>query len=493
MIYVQLINNDLQYEIRELIKVFFFHEEIIFIENLAEYPNRGILIINKLEAKDGNLASVTRIYRDSKQVCEKREENLQNINIREKEIKKKIRIGIRKNVYESLIEVSTKEAPWGILTGVRPVKIVHNLLDRQNNEREIKQILSNEYKISKEKTDLVWDICKKQRQYLYPLDEKRFSLYIGIPFCPSRCLYCSFPALNIKRYENLIDEYTEKLIYEIKNIKSLMGHRTISTVYIGGGTPTSIPRRNLEKIILNVYENFSRSKIKEITVEAGRPDTINSSMLNMLHRNKINRISINPQTMNDETLKLIGRKHKSKDIIKSFYLAKEIGFDIINMDLILGLPGEGLNEVEKTLVIVKELEPDNLTVHTLAVKRGSRFKETMDKYAISDQATIIEMLNRTQDCAKEIGLEPYYLYRQKQILGNLENIGYSLEGKECIYNIRMMEEKETVMAAGMGAVSKIYFPEEDRIERVPNVKSLEEYLSRIDEMIERKSKVLNGS
>lgn len=210
----------------------------------------------------------------------------------------------------------------------------------------------------------------------------------------------------------------------------------------------------------------------------------------MLNRNKVDRISINPQTMNDNTLRLIGRKHNSLDIIKSYYMAREIGFDIINMDLIVGLPSEGLNEINNTLEEIKKLRPENLTVHTLAVKRGSKFRETMDKYSVEDQSIIGKMLKETKKYANEMNLKPYYLYRQKQILGNFENIGYSLEGKECIYNIRMMEEKETIMAAGMGAVSKIFFPMENRIERVPNVKSLEEYLNRVDEMVERKHEVL---
>lgn len=489
MIYLNLIGHDFRYEVQELIKIFFFKEDIIFIEDVEEYPGSGIFIQNILEQNE-KINSITKVYKDNKLIFEYTEENLQNVEIGQGDFKKKLRIGTKKSLYNALINISDTKAPWGILTGIRPVKIAHTLLDEGLYEGKIQEILLNEYKISFEKAQLILDICKSQRKYLYPLDENIFSLYISIPFCPTRCLYCSFPSCSINRYSEYVDEYTNKLIYEIDNIKELMKDKLISTIYIGGGTPTAIPIDNLEKIILNVYKNFGRENIDEITVEAGRPDTINKEVLNMLNRNKVDRISINPQTMNDNTLRLIGRKHNSLDIIKSYYMAREIGFDIINMDLIVGLPSEGLNEINNTLEEIKKLRPENLTVHTLAVKRGSKFRETMDKYSVEDQSIIGKMLKETKKYANEMNLKPYYLYRQKQILGNFENIGYSLEGKECIYNIRMMEEKETIMAAGMGAVSKIFFPMENRIERVPNVKSLEEYLNRVDEMVERKHEVL---
>ena len=490
MIYLNLIEHDFRYEVRELIKIFFFKEDIIFIEDIKEYPDNGILLQNILEQGE-KFNSITKVYKDNELIFEYKEENLEGIEIGQGDLKKKLRIGTKKSLYNALINISDTEAPWGILTGIRPIKIAHALLDEGLDEQKIQEILLNEYKISLEKVQLILDICKSQRKYLYPLDENKFSLYISIPFCPTRCLYCSFPSCSINRYSEYVDEYTDKLIYEIDNIKKLMNGKSISTVYIGGGTPTAIPVENLEKIILNVYKNFGRDNIEEITVEAGRPDTINKEVLNMLNRNKVERISINPQTMNDKTLRLIGRRHNSLDIIKSYYMAREIGFDIINMDLIVGLPSEGLKEINNTLEEIKKLSPENLTVHTLAVKRGSKFKETMDKYSVEDQSIIGKMLKETEKYAKEMNLKPYYLYRQKQILGNFENIGYSLEGKECIYNIKMMEEKETIMAAGMGAVSKIFFPRENRIERVPNVKSLEEYLSRVYEMVERKYKAIS--
>ena len=486
MIYVNLNYEGFQYEIHELIKIFFFGEEILFIDNIKDYSGEGLLIEIKLMEKENKTDGLVKIYRNEDLIVENKEEDLRSIEIGEDNSKKRIKIGLKKLLYKSLCQISETKAPWGVLTGIRPMKIAHGLLDNGVEEKDIRNILLNQYKISREKINLIMDICKVQRQYLYPLDENRFSLYIGIPFCPSRCLYCSFPSCNINKYSKYVDEYTDKLIYEIDSIRALMKGKSISTVYIGGGTPTAIPIENLENIILAIYKNFNRDNIEEITVEAGRPDTISKEMLKMLNKNNIDRISINPQTMNDNTLKLIGRKHNSMDIVKSYYLAKEIGFNIINMDLIIGLPGEGLREIQNTLNEIQKLNPENLTVHTLAIKRGSKFIETMDKYPIKDQAIIGEMLQKTESFSKYMKLYPYYLYRQKYMAQNLENVGYAKKGNECVYNIKMMEEKETIMAAGMGAVSKIFFPKENRIERAPNVKSLEEYLNRTEEMLKRK-------
>jgi len=478
MIYIHLIGHNFEYEVRELTKEFFFNEEIEFVDSIDEY-HEGILIISRLSNNGKKLMSKVEIYED-KQLVYYDDINIDTIDIGRDDIYKKIKVGITTNLYNGLNIISPVKAPWGILTGVRPLKIVHDLLDKNYSLDSIYQILTEGYMLFPEKANLLLSIANKQRKYIYPLDEKRFSLYIAIPFCPTRCIYCSFPACSIGKYGHMVDIYTDKLIYELDEIGKLMKDYNISTVYIGGGTPTAIPVKNLERIIKAVYNNFDKEKIKEFTVEAGRPDTINYEMLKMLKDNYVNRISINPQTMNDETLKLIGRKHTSSDIVDVYHKAKEVGFPVINMDIIVGLPSEGVEEIKKTLNRIEELDPENLTVHTLAVKRGSKFREVMDQYQINDQNIIYKMLKETSDYAKRMKLEPYYLYRQKMMLGNFENVGYAKEGKECLYNIKMMEEKETIIAAGMGAISKIYYPEEDRIERVPNVKSLQEYMDRVD-------------
>lgn len=492
MINVLLINHETEYELTELIKVFFPGEDILYINKQEEYLGKGILIINSLYEEDEELYASTQIYRDNNLIGQ----SAQSINFTEVyggSIDKNIRIGIKKSLYNTLISLSENEIPWGVLTGIRPVKIVHDLLDKDIDEKEIIRVLTEEYRLRLDKAQLILDIGNKQRKYIYPLNKDRYSLYVSIPFCPTRCLYCSFPALPIGRYENHVKKYTSTVIYEIEKISEMMKGKEINTVYIGGGTPTAIPPVELEKIIQAIYNNFGEKSIREFTVEAGRPDTITKDYLTMLNKNGIGRISINPQTMNDDTLKLIGRQHKAQDIIKTFYMAKEIGFDVINMDLIVGLPGEELTHIKRTLEEVKKLDPENLTVHTLSVKRGSKFKETIDKFSLQSQETLSAMLKETIEYSQRMELEPYYLYRQKQILGNFENIGYSKPKMECIYNIVMMEEKETVLAAGMGSVSKIFFPEENRIERVPNFKDLKEYLERIDELIQNKKMALKNN
>lgn len=491
MIYVYLKGHDFEYDVRELIKVFFFNEDIVFIHDEEEYMGNDILLKNILTHNKDGISSTTMIYMDNELLFSNSITNIQDIKIEQDNLKKKIKVGIKQNIYDSLTKISETSAPWGILTGIRPVKIVHSSLDKGLDEEEIFSILNYQYRLFKDKAKLIMDICKRQRKYIYPLNENRFSLYVSIPFCPTRCLYCSFPTCSVARYEDFMDEYTDKLIYEIGQIGDMMKEKTISTVYIGGGTPTAIPIDNLDRIIKAIYEYFGHDNIVEMTVEAGRPDTIYREMLEMLKENNVERISINPQTMNDNTLKLIGRRHYSKDIVESYYLAREIGFDIINMDLIVGLPTEGVKEITNTLKEIEKLNPENLTVHTLSIKRGSKFKATMDRYKIESQRIIDEMLENTRKFAEHMKLKPYYMYRQKQILGNMENIGYAKEGKECIYNIVMMEEKETVVAAGMGGVSKVFYPKENRIERISNVKSLEEYLNRVEEMVERKRELLS--
>ena len=491
MIYIFLEGHDFKYDIFQLTKAFFPDEEIVFLEKQEEYNSQGYLLKNILYERDNKIYTKTSLYSDGSFLIDKFQP-IDHIDIGKNSIRQSIKIGIKKTFYESFLSIANRNMPWGILTGIRPAKIIHDLLDRKIDETKILKILMQEYKLAPEKANLIIDIVKRQRKYIYPLNKDKFSLYISIPFCPTRCIYCSFPSIPVDRYKNYIEDYRDKLIWEIKKIRQLMDGKSINTVYIGGGTPTAIPIKDLEKIIGAVYLCFEKKNIKEFTVEAGRPDTINKEVLNMLNKYNIDRISINPQTMNDKTLKLIGRNHNKKDIKRAYHLAKEIGFKIINMDLIVGLPSEGKDEITNTLMEIEKLNPENLTVHTLAVKRGSKFRETMDKYTIGNQDTIEEMIRETTNFANKMQLKPYYLYRQKQMMGNFENIGYSKEGMECIYNMAIMEEKETIMAAGMGAVSKIFFPSGNRIERVPNFKGMKEYLERGDELIKRKEKGLKN-
>jgi oxygen-independent coproporphyrinogen-3 oxidase len=490
MIKVYLEGHDYKYEVQTLLRIFYFNSRIDFIESKVLDNNQDLLIENVLFSDNDKYGVETKVIKENECISRHIIKDVNKIDIKEDNIIKKIKIAIKQSLYEALSVVNDTSTPWGILTGIRPTKIIHDLLDRGYSVKDTEKVLTETYKVSKEKTELIQRIAQRERKYLYPLDKNKFSLYISIPFCPTRCLYCSFPSNTLSRWDHLVDNYTDKLIYELDKIGELMKDKEIVSVYIGGGTPTSIPTENLDKIIKEVYRNFSKDTLKEFTVEAGRPDTINREVLEMLKENNIGRISINPQTMNSSTLKLIGRKHTPEDIISSYLLAREVGFDTINMDLIIGLPEEEAKDVEFTMKEIAKLNPDNLTVHTMAVKRASRLKENIDKFNMTDQSKVEEMLNITRKYTRDMDMHPYYLYRQKQILGNFENIGYAKDGKECIYNILIMEERQTIIAAGAGGISKFFYPNENRIERVPNVKDLNEYLSRIDEMIDRKKKFL---
>lgn len=491
MVYILLEGHDIKYDLVELLRIIFYGKEILYIDSINEYPGKGILVINILYEEKGKTYAKTELYIDNV-LIKSFIENINEISVYRDSIEKDMKVAIKKTLIDALVETTNTKLPWGILTGIRPVKIPHDMIDKNINEEEIKNVLVNEYRLDLNKSNLILEIAKSQRKHIYPLNKDRYSLYISIPFCPTRCLYCSFPSLPIDKYNEYVKEYTMKLIYEIDRISELMEGKEINTVYIGGGTPTAIPPRELEKIIQNIYLRFGENNIKEFTVEAGRPDALTKEYLKMLSENNINRISINPQTMNDKTLKLIGRNHTSEDIMRTFHLAKEMNFKSINMDLIIGLPGETIKELHETLHKIKSLNPENLTIHTLSVKRGSRFKDTMGEYELQNQNTIREMLDETTKFAEGMELIPYYLYRQKQTLGNFENVGYGKLGMECIYNIAMMEEKETILGMGMGSVSKIFSPHRNKIERVPNFKGLKDYMTRIDELVENKKKALKN-
>lgn len=490
MIFVYLEGHNFRYEVNELIKVFYFNTEIQFIDDKALIDNQSLLIVSTLSNIIDKVTVTTKVFEGEDVISSNLIDDISKIDIKDNNYVKISKIAIKQSIFDSLSKISSTKVPWGVLTGIRPTKIVHDLLSKDIEKIKIMDILVKQYKLSKEKAKLTLDIAIVEKKVTDLLDNNKFSLYVNIPFCPTRCLYCSFLSNPINKYGDLIDIYTDKLIYEIRKTKALLKDKTIDTVYIGGGTPTSLPVKNLNKIIKNIYEFFNKKYIREITVEAGRPDTINEDMLLMLRDNDIKRISINPQTMCEKTLSAIGRNHTPQDIIDAFKLAKNIGFETINMDIIVGLPGEGPEQIKVTMDEIRKLNPENLTVHTMAIKRASRLKENLEEYSLTAQDTIEEMLSITKNYATNMDMHPYYMYRQKQILGNYENVGYTKPEKECIYNILIMEEKQTIIAVGAGGTTKICYPKENRIERVPNVKDLKEYIDRVDEMIQRKEKYI---
>ena len=394
---------------------------------------------------------------------------------------------VKRILYHMLSERTKRTLPWGTLTGIRPTKIPLHLLEEGRGEEEIADFMHETYLCSDEKTDLAISIAKREKALLERLDyEDGYSLYVGIPFCPSRCLYCSFTGYPADQWEKKMDAYLDALEQELRFLSESLPGKKCNTIYIGGGTPTTLSAMRLDRLITMIEHYIPMEHVLEFTVEAGRPDSITRDKLRAVRRHRVDRISINPQTMHQETLDLIGRRHTVEQVIESFHLARDLGYDNINMDLIVGLPGEGEQEVHHTMEEIKALDPDSLTVHSLALKRATRLNLFKDRYREISFENSRAIMDMTADGAAAMGMRPYYLYRQKNIAGNFENVGYAKVDKAGIYNILIMEEKQTIMAVGAGASTKLVFDQRRRIERVENVKDVNHYLARIDEMIERK-------
>ena len=397
---------------------------------------------------------------------------------------------VKKLFYQMLIRRTGRTLPWGSLTGIRPTKIALSRLMERWREEDIRSFMKETYMASDEKIDLCIEIGAREKALLAPLDyERGWSLYVGIPFCPTTCLYCSFTSYPVGKWKGRMEEYLSALFKEMEYTAGRMEGRPLDTIYIGGGTPTSLEAEELDRLLSRMEQLFDTGHALEFTVEAGRPDSITREKLAVLRSHGITRISINPQTMNQKTLDLIGRRHTVEMVKEKFLLAREMGFDNINMDLIIGLPGEGMEELSHTLEEIRALSPDSLTVHSLALKRAARLKLEWDQYVDLGMVNTQEMIDLTARFARELGMEPYYLYRQKNMAGNFENVGYARPGKACIYNILIMEEMQTIAACGAGTTTKVVFPQENRRERCENVKEVEQYISRIDEMLERKARV----
>lgn len=392
----------------------------------------------------------------------------------------------KKFLYICLCEETGKELPWGNLTGIRPTKIAMGMLENGQSDDEILEYMKKEHFVSAEKAELSLDIAKREKSLLDTLHyENGYSLYIGIPFCPTTCLYCSFTSYPICSWKTKMDQYLDAVFKEIDFVAEAYKDKILDTVYIGGGTPTTLEAEELDRLISKVKSAFNFETVKEFTVEAGRADSITYEKLKVLKKHNVSRISVNPQTMKEETLKIIGRRHTVSDVMEAFHMAREIGFDNINMDIILGLPGEMEEDVSYTMEEIKKLNPDSLTVHSLAIKRASRLHSWIMENGIATLNNTDKTMEIAAKAAEDMELKPYYLYRQKNMSGNFENVGYAYPGKEGIYNILIMEEKQTIVALGAGSITKVVLPD-GRIERCDNVKDVGLYIEKIDEMIERK-------
>ena len=477
MIQIQCKETLYTYNLYHITKAFFPNAEIKQCVDAEQEP------LVRIELDDGSCFLL-----DAKEF----EENQKKEDAQEK---KKI---VTKMVYRFLSEKTGQEMAWGMLTGVRPTKLAMHQMENGMNEAQAKAFLQKVYCVSEKKARLAVDIACREKALLSKLDYLNgFSLYVGIPFCPSICSYCSFSSSPIDVWSPRMDDYLKALCIELHHIAKETEGKTLNTIYIGGGTPTTLTAKQLEKL-LNVVDglflNEERgAELLEYTVEAGRPDSITKEKLEVICSHPVTRISVNPQTMQQKTLDLVGRKHSVQAVKDIFHLARELGFDNINMDLIAGLPGENAEDMRDTLRQIEELSPDSLTVHSLAIKRAARMAQEQPVRDLHTEIT--EMVEDAAKTAEKLGLVPYYLYRQKNIAGNFENVGYAKADKAGIYNILIMEEKQTIYAAGAGATTKIVLPEKIKTEngketnliRIENVKNIEEYIARIDEMIKRKS------
>ncbi|MEG1255451.1 coproporphyrinogen III oxidase [Clostridium sp.] len=403
---------------------------------------------------------------------------------------------VKKAVFVYLREVTGKLLPWGTLVGIRPSKKALDLLEKGYTEEQVISEFKDRHETQEEKSKLCMDVARYEKNIVNK-DKNTISVYVGMPFCPTRCVYCSFTSNPIGSCKPIVKDYLYSLTKEITSISKYIEEKglTIESVYFGGGTPTSINEEEFEDIMNKIYRSFVQGKdVKEFTVECGRADSITESKLLSMKKYNVNRISINPQTMNDETLKIIGRNHNSDDVEKCFKLARKLGFDNINMDMIIGLPSENLTHINNSCKKIFQLQPDNITIHGMSIKRGSKLYENMvnnKKYRVPEQQELNNMYGATKQLSQDLNMKPYYMYRQKNMVGSMENVGYCTDEKICIYNIQMIEEKQTIIALGADGVSKVVFLDENRIERFANVKDVREYNKRIDEMISKKIALLD--
>lgn len=466
MIYIKISDMDFYDDAVVLIKSFYPRTEVMQYQEQAEQIRtaQDIVIEPEVPEKDGRS-------------------------------KKELHEAFKCTLYTKLSAQLNKTLPWGYLTGVRPSKIAYTLLEKGADREQILEEFTKKHLVSEKKAQLALQVAQTEKSILEKMDYKKgYSLYIGIPFCPTTCLYCSFTSYSLAAYQSKVQPYLEALLKEMKYVSEAMRGRRLDTVYFGGGTPTTLSAGQLDMLLTELERQFDLSACRELTVEVGRPDSITYEKLCVLKAHHVDRISINPQTMNQQTLDLIGRRHTVEQIEEAFALAGKAGLDNINMDMILGLPGENKEMVQHTLEKIKALAPESLTVHSLAIKRAAALNIWREKYLDLQMDNSDEIVSMAADYAHQMGHQPYYMYRQKNMAGNFENVGYSKPGLECIYNILIMEEKQTIIAMGAGASTKIVFQNETeggqagRIERIENVKDVTNYIQRIDEMIERKRK-----
>ena len=462
------------YELTLFYKLFFDKDEDITVCSNFEYKNNLINVYTEIVYED-------RVYIEDYYFP------FDINNKSDKLIKKIFTASCTKSFCHAAKKIKNINLPWGVMCGIRPAKNVRELFEEGYSDEEITKIFKIVYEVSDEKTELAKTVAENEKLLLSQIGKNSVSIYIGIPFCPTRCLYCSFVSTDVRVSGKYMNEFVDKLLIEIDKTAEIINKlgMYVENIYIGGGTPTTLLAEHLTKIFKSLKNNFDFSKIKEFTLEAGRVDTITEEKLITAKMGGVNRISINPQTMNNITLKKVGRAHDDKMIRDCYKIARKIGFNI-NMDLIAGLPDETVDMFKYSLDEVIKLNPENITVHSMCVKRAANLR--FSDIELTEAENMNEMLSYAQKRMKENNMIPYYMYRQKNISGNLENVGYAKRGTMSAYNINIMEEKQTIIALGGGGSTKIVMG--DRIERIFNFKDPLEYIRRFDEILEKKDEII---
>lgn len=475
---LNIIDHPFHYEMEKLSRIF-FPDDVTVYQEKNEIGN--YVTTERIKAENGDIIKVKAVFSSDVREHECFVEHCDRFdNACEKKMAQLL--------FKALSEITGYTPPWGILTGVRPAKLMQKHIS-QNGEQAALDYFRNELFVSEEKSELAMTVAENEAAIIDKSRENSFSLYISIPFCPTRCSYCSFVSHSNEQAKKLMPEYVDKLCQEIKYTGEQIRKYSmrLESVYYGGGTPTTLSAEQYKRISDAIAESFDLSTVEEYTVEAGRPDTVTDEKLKAIKDSGCTRISINPQTFNDSVLEEIGRKHTSAQTLEAMRMARSNGFDNINTDLIAGLPTDTLESFNKTLDTVLSLSPESITVHTLSKKRSSTI--STDHLETNDAELCGKMLSSASEKLIGGGYEPYYMYRQSKCLGNFENVGWAKKGYECLYNVYMMEECHTVIAVGAGAVSKLKNPYGDEIKRVYNFKYPYEYINKFEEIIKRKEQI----
>ncbi|GHV41575.1 coproporphyrinogen III oxidase [Clostridia bacterium] len=465
-----------EYETQTIIQVFRPNEKYARVREQSE----KFCVLSRIDSGSAYAA----IYENGSAVAE-------NAELLRDTSEKEAQRAVKTAIFRAFCEYDNVTQPWGIMTGIRPAKIINDFWREGLSEAETRTRLTEDFLLSDKKIELAITVAKNEAKVLAGISQNENALYVGVPFCPSKCLYCSFTSYPAARYEKKMDVYFAAFEKEMKCLGDNSQNDNTTIIYVGGGTPSALNDYYFEKLLAVIAENFPLNAANEFTVESGRPDSTTIEKLKIMKRYGVTRVSVNPQTLNEQTLTRIGRAHTPREFFTAYENAGNAGFLDINVDLIVGLPGESLADIENTLRQVEKLSPSSVTVHTLAVKRAARLNRSLSENTLSSAEEVEKALALAEKYTKSMGLRPYYMYRQKNMLGNFENVGYCRDGFECAYNVCAMEEVISVLAAGAGAVTKIvsHGSPGNKITRLFNPKGIEDYISRIDEIIKEKSEL----